>query len=273
VGQKSHPYGLRLGYIKDWRSKWFARREFSQLLHEDLKIRKFLKSKLKLAGVSDIIIERSSGKVRVIIHTARPGIIIGRGGQEINRLKDELADLSPNETALDIKEVQTPQTDAQLVAENVALQLEKRVSFRKAMKKTVASAMAKGAGGIKIQCKGRLGGSEIARSEGYKEGKVPLNTFRANVNFGLAEAFTTYGTIGVKVWIYLGEILVKKEEAERVRQQNERLQMEEAEKQNKLEKMIQNITVGVPAQETTEPATPPSAPETEQNKNETGEGK
>ena len=234
MGQKSNPYGLRLGYIKDWRSRWFARRElYSQLLHEDLKIRKYLKEKLKLAGLSDLHIERSSGKIRVIIYTARPGIIIGRGGQEINRLRDGLADMSKSEITLDIKEVQTPQIDAQLVSENVALQLEKRVSFRKAMKKTVSSAMAKGAGGIKIMCKGRLGGAEIARVEGYKEGKVPLSTFRANVNYGFSEAFTTYGTIGVKVWIYLGDILVKKEQAERLKQHNQKFDVADEENPNK----------------------------------------
>lgn len=225
MGQKSHPYALRLGYIKDWKAKWFARKDFSRLLHEDLKIRKFLKNKLRLAGVSDIVIERSAGKVRIWIYTARPGLIIGRGGQEINRIRDEVSNLTQSEVFLDIKEVETPQTNAQLVAENVAIQLEKRVAFRKAMKKAVASAMAKGAGGIKIMCKGRLGGTEIARAEGYKEGKVPLNTFRADVNYGFGEAFTTYGTIGVKVWIYLGEVLVKQEEAKRAKEWEKTKQM------------------------------------------------
>ena len=157
MGQKAHPYGLRLGYIRDWKAKWFARKDYSRLLHEDLKIRKFLKTKLRMAGVADILIERSTGKLRIWIYTARPGLIIGRGGQEINRIRDEISNLTTSEVYLDIKEVQVPQTDAQLVAENVALQLEKRVSFRKAMKKVVASAMAKGGRGIKIICKGRLG--------------------------------------------------------------------------------------------------------------------
>ena len=215
MGQKAHPYGLRLGYIRDWKAKWFARKDYSRLLHEDLKVRKFLKEKLRLAGVADITIERSTGKLRIWIYTARPGLIIGRGGQEINRIRDEVANLTKSEVYVDIKEVAVPQTNAQLVAENVALQLEKRVAFRKAMKKVVASSMMKGAQGIKIQCKGRLGGSEIARAEGYKEGKVPLSTFRADVAYGFAEAFTTYGTIGVKVWIYHGEVLVKKEAAQR----------------------------------------------------------
>ncbi|OGW86531.1 MAG: 30S ribosomal protein S3 [Omnitrophica bacterium RIFCSPHIGHO2_02_FULL_46_11] len=219
MGQKAHPFGLRLGYIKDWRAKWFStRKEYVRLLHEDLKIRKYLKEKLRLAGVADILIERSSGKLRIWIYTARPGLIIGRGGQEINRVRDEVSSMTTGEVFLDIKEVAVPQTNAQLVAENIALQLEKRVAFRKAMKKAVASAMGKGAGGIKVMCKGRLGGSEIARAEGYKEGKVPLSTFRANVEYGFAEAFTTYGTIGVKAWVYHGEVLVKKEEAQRAKQ-------------------------------------------------------
>ncbi len=218
MGQKAHPYGLRLGYIKDWRAKWFARKDYSRLLHEDLKIRKYLKDKLRMAGVADITIERSTGKLRIWIYTARPGLIIGRGGQEINRIRDEISSMTTGEVYLDIKEVAVPQTNAQLVAENVAIQLEKRVAFRKAMKKAVASAMQKGALGIKIQCKGRLGGSEIARAEGYKEGKVPLNTFRADVTYGFGEAFTTYGTIGVKAWIYHGEVLVKKEEAKRAKE-------------------------------------------------------
>ena len=223
MGQKAHPYGLRLGYIKDWKAKWFSRKEFSRLLHEDIKIRKYLKEKLRLAGVADITIERSTGKLRIWIYTARPGLIIGRGGQEINRVRDELSGMTTGEVLLDIKEVETPQTNAQLIAENVALQLEKRVAFRKAMKKVVATAMMKGARGIKIQCKGRLGGSEIARAEGYKEGSVPLNTFRADVTYGFSEAFTTYGTIGVKVWVYHGEVLVKKEVAQRAKQEQERL--------------------------------------------------
>lgn len=225
MGQKTHPYSLRLGYIKDWKAKWFARKDYSRLLHEDLKIRKYLKDKLRMAGVADIVIERSTGKVRIWIYTARPGLIIGRGGQEINRVRDEVSNLTSCEVFLDIKEVETPQANAQLVAENVALQLEKRVAFRKAMKKAVASAMAKGAGGIKIMCKGRLGGTEIARAEGYKEGKVPLNTFRANVTYGFATAFTTYGTIGVKTWIYLGEVLVKQEEAKRAKEWEKTKQM------------------------------------------------
>lgn len=215
MGQKAHPFGLRLGYIKTWKSKWFAKgKQYIEFLHEDIKLRRFLKEKLGYAGISLIEIERSSGRVRVRIHTARPGVIIGRRGQEIDQVKDALSDLvSDKEIFIDIKEIQDPQGNAQLVAENVALQLEKRVSFRRAMKKAVQNAMSKGVLGIKIQCKGRLGGSEIARAEGYHEGKIPLSTFRADIDYGFATAFTTYGTIGSKVWIYKGDILVKKEVA------------------------------------------------------------
>jgi len=223
LGQKAHPYGLRLGYIKPWKARWFARKSFAPNLHEDLKIRKFLKKKLSFAGLSNIEIERSSGRVRVRIFTARPGVIIGRRGQEIDKIKEELASLSASELFVDIKEVKSPQTDAQLVAENVSLQLEKRVGFRRAMKKAVQLAMTKGGLGIKILCKGRLGGAEIARDEKYHEGKVPLSTFRADIDYGFAEAHTTYGSIGVKVWIYKGDILVKKEEAN---QRREREQLE-----------------------------------------------
>ena len=228
MGQKAHPYGLRLGYIKPWKAKWFAGKDFANLLHEDLKLRKHLKEKLGFAGIANIEIERSSGRVRVRIYTARPGVIIGRRGQEIDKVKEELAALTEKELFVDIKEIKIPQTDAQLVAENVTLQLEKRIGFRRAMKKAVQLAMGKGALGIKILCKGRLGGAEIARDEKYHEGKVPLGTFRADVDYGFAEAFTTYGTIGCKVWIYKGDILVKKAEAEQ-RLEREREQRERAE--------------------------------------------
>ena len=203
---------------------------YKEALHEDIKIRTFLKKQLGTAGVSSIEIERKAGKVRIQIFTARPGIIIGRRGQEIDRIKDEVSKLTQAEIIIDIKEVKVPQTDGQLVAENIALQLEKRVAFRKAMKKAITGALGKGAGGIKVICKGRLGGNEIARSEGYREGKVPLGTFRANIDYGFAEAFTTYGTIGVKVWIYHGDILVKKEQAERMKQKRQKLELIELEK-------------------------------------------
>lgn len=226
MGQKTHPYGLRLGYIKPWRAKWFARKNLDVLLHEDLKIRDFIKKKLGFAGIANIEIERSTKRIRVRIFTARPGVIIGRRGQEIDKVKEELGALTKSELFVDIKEVKAPQADAQLIAENVAMQLEKRVNFRRAMKKVMQSAMAKDVKGIKIQCKGRLGGAEIAREEKYREGSIPLGTFRADVDYGFHEAFTTYGSIGVKVWVYKGDILVKKEEAsqraERQRKQAER---------------------------------------------------
>jgi small subunit ribosomal protein S3 len=212
LGQKVHPYGLRLGYIKPWKARWFAKRDAGVTLMEDLKIRAYLKKKLAIAGISSIEIDRSSNRLRLRIFAAKPGVIIGRRGQEIDKIKEDLAALTKNEVFLDIKEVKMPQIDAQLVAENIALQLEKRIGFRRAMKKAIQLAMQKGALGIKVQCKGRLGGAEIAREEKYHEGKVPLSTFRADVDYGFAEAFTTYGTIGCKTWIYKGDVLVKKEQ-------------------------------------------------------------
>lgn len=262
MGQKAHPYGLRLGYINDWKSRWFLKKGYSEALHEDLKIRNFLKKELAAAGCSSIEIERKSGKLRIQIYTARPGIIIGRRGQEIDRIKDAVADLTKSEIVLDIKEVKVPQTDAQLVSENIALQLEKRVSFRKAMKKSISSALAKGAGGIKVMTKGRLGGSEIARAEGYLEGKVPLGTFRANVNYGFAEAFTTYGTIGVKVWIYLGEILVKKEEAVRQKERQLRKEALEAQK-HPVEAVVHATEASEEKPEATVTQDPPAPPQAE----------
>lgn len=225
MGQKAHPYGLRLGYIKPWKARWYASNKMaSQFLHEDLKIRKHLKEKLGFAGISNIEIERSSGRVRVRIYTARPGVIIGRRGQEIDKIKEDLAALTQGELFVDIKEVKNPQVDAQLVAENIAMQLEKRIGFRRAMKKAIQSAMQKGAQGIKVLAKGRLGGAEIAREEKYREGKVPLSTFRADVDYGLAVAKTQFGTIGVKAWIYKGDILIKKEEAAQKREREKELQ-------------------------------------------------
>jgi len=212
LGQKVHPYGLRLGYIKPWKARWFAKRDAGVVLMEDLKIRAYLKKKLAIAGISSIEIDRASNRVRIRIFAAKPGVIIGRRGQEIDKIKEDLAALTKNEVFLDIKEVKMPQIDAQLVAENIVLQLEKRIGFRRAMKKSIQLAMQKGALGIKVQCKGRLGGAEIAREEKYHEGKVPLSTFRADVDYGFAEAFTTYGTIGCKTWIYKGDVLVKKEQ-------------------------------------------------------------
>ena len=229
MGQKAHPYSLRVGYIKPWKARWFAKGDAVAYLGEDLKIRKYLKAKLAVAGVSSIEIDRASSRVRVRIFAAKPGVIIGRRGQEIDKIKEDLGAITKSEVFLDIKEVKMPQIDAQLVAENMALQLEKRVSFRRAMKKAVQLAMQKGALGIKVKCKGRLGGAEIAREEGYKEGKVPLSTFRADIDYGFAEAFTTYGTIGCKAWIYKGDVLVKKEQEEQKQELEKKLRQVEAE--------------------------------------------
>ncbi|MGH7788263.1 MAG: 30S ribosomal protein S3 [Candidatus Binatia bacterium] len=212
MGQKVHPRGFRLGVIEWSDSKWFARRDYADLLHEDLKLRKFLKERLYHAGISKVEIERAANKAKINIYTARPGIVIGKKGAEIEKLKSELAKLTNKETFINIHEVRRPDLDAQLVAENVALQLERRVAFRRAMKEAVSRGMRMGAQGIKVHCAGRIGGAEIARSEWYREGRVPLHTLRADISYGLAEAKTTYGVIGVKVWIFRGEILSRSEE-------------------------------------------------------------
>jgi small subunit ribosomal protein S3 len=212
MGQKVHPRGFRLGVIESSDSKWFARRDYRDLLHEDLKLRKFLKERLYHAGISKVEIERAANKAKINIYTARPGIVIGKKGAEIEKLKSELAKLTHKETFINIHEVRRPDLDAQLVAENVALQLERRVAFRRAMKEAVSRGMRMGAQGIKVHCSGRIGGAEIARSEWYREGRVPLHTLRADISYGLAEAKTTYGVIGVKVWIFRGEILARHEE-------------------------------------------------------------
>ncbi|WP_227764124.1 30S ribosomal protein S3 [Zhaonella formicivorans] len=207
MGQKVHPKGLRIGIIKDWDAKWYADRDYVELLHEDLKVRRYLKKRLFAAGVSTIEIERAANRVKVSIHTAKPGIVIGRGGTEVEALRKELEKMTGKQVSLNIVEIKKPEIDAQLVAENVAAQLEKRISFRRAMKQAVSKAMRLGAEGIKISVSGRLGGAEIARTEWYSEGKVPLHTLRADIDYGFAEANTTYGKIGVKVWVYKGEIL------------------------------------------------------------------
>lgn len=212
MGQKVHPIGFRLGYIKSWNSKWYAERGYAALLHEDLKVRGLVKSKLAHAGVSTIGIERSTQTAKVNIHTARPGIIIGRKGSEVEKLKKDLEALTGKQVSVNILEIKKPEIDSQLVAENIASQLVKRIAFRRAMKKSVASAMRFGAQGIKIQCSGRLAGSEIARTEWYREGQVPLHTLRADIDYGFAEAKTTYGQIGIKVWIYKGEVLSDRED-------------------------------------------------------------
>lgn len=207
MGQKTHPIGNRLGIIKTWDSRWFASKGYSDQLLEDIHIRRSLKEKLFHAGVPKIEIERAGQNIRVIIHTARPGIIIGKKGSEVEKLRKDLKEMTGKEVSIDIKEIRKPEVDAQLVAENVALQLEKRVAFRRAMKKSVASSLRFGTLGVKISCSGRLAGAEIARSEWYREGRVPLHTFRADIDYGYAKARTTYGVIGIKVWMYHGDIL------------------------------------------------------------------
>ncbi|MEG6523416.1 30S ribosomal protein S3 [Desulfotomaculum sp. 1211_IL3151] len=208
MGQKVNPKGLRVGIIKDWDGKWFAdKRNYSNLLIEDVKIREYIKRKLYQAGISRIQIERAANRVKVSINTAKPGIVIGRGGAEVEALRKQLEKMTGKQVHVNIVEVKTPEADAQLVAENIASQLEKRIAFRRAMKQTVQRSLRMGAKGIKIACSGRLGGAEIARSEWYSEGKVPLHTLRADIDYGFAEANTTYGKIGVKVWIYKGEVL------------------------------------------------------------------
>ncbi len=212
MGQKVHPYSFRLGYIRDWKSKWFSKsKDFGSLLVEDAKIRKYIKKSLPQAAIANIEIERSSNKIHLIVHTGRPGVIIGRKGAEIDRLRDEINEITNKEIQIDIKEIKDPTLSAQLVAENIAFQLERRVAYRRAMKKAVQQALTSGAQGVKLRCSGRLAGAEIARSESYMQGKVPLQTIRSDIDYGFAEALTTYGLIGVKVWIYLGDkILAKK---------------------------------------------------------------
>ncbi|HEY5649403.1 MAG TPA: 30S ribosomal protein S3 [Nitrospiria bacterium] len=207
MGQKVHPVGYRLGFNKTWNSKWFAEKDYAKLLHEDIRIRKLVKSKLFHAGIARIEIERSGNQAKINIHTARPGIIIGRKGAEVDKLKSDLEKKTGRQIYINIKEIRKPEVEAQLVAESVALQLEKRIAFRRAMKKSVQAALRLGAQGIKITCSGRLAGSEIARTEWYREGRVPLHTLRADIDFGLAEAKTTFGLIGVQVIIYKGELV------------------------------------------------------------------
>ncbi len=210
MGQKVNPHGLRVGVIKDWDSKWYADRDFADFLVEDYNIRAYLKKKLNNAGVSKIEIERSSDRVKVIIFTAKPGVIIGKGGQEIEVTKKELQKFTSKKLVVDIKEIKRPDRDAQLVAENIAVQLENRVTFRKAMKSAMSRSLKAGSLGIKTMVSGRLGGADIARSESYSEGTIPLQTMRADIDYGFAEADTTYGKLGVKVWIYKGEVLPTK---------------------------------------------------------------
>lgn len=216
MGQKVHPIGFRLKYIYDWESRWFAKNSYANDLIEDLKIRKFVKERLKRKGISKIIIERFGQRMRITIYTARPGMVIGRGGQDVEKLRKEIQKMTKWQIQIDINEVKEPELDAQLVAENIAVQIEKRISFRRAMKQAVVTALRHGAKGVKVTCGGRLGGAEIARSEWYREGRVPLHTIRAEIDYATAEAATTYGRIGIKVWIFKGEIL-SEEEREKVK--------------------------------------------------------
>jgi len=207
MGQKVKPIGLRLGINRTWDSRWFAEKNYSELLHKDLNVRKYLMEKLKAAAVSKVVIERPAGRARVTIYSGRPGLIIGKKGQDIEKLRNELSKKLDMEVSLNILEIRKPEVDAKLVAENIAQQLERRVAFRRAMKRSVQSAMRLGAAGVRINCAGRLGGAEIARTEWYREGRVPLHTLRADVDYGEAEANTTYGICGIKVWIFKGEIM------------------------------------------------------------------
>ena len=212
MGQKVHPYGFRLGYNKNWQSRWFSKKEYASFVFEDHKIRTFVKKLLYSAGVSKIEIERFGGKIRLILSTARPGIVIGRKGAEIEKLRGDLKKKFGREFALEVNEIRRPEVESQLLAENIAQQLERRVAFRRAMKRTVTMARKFGAEGIKVTCSGRLAGAEIARTEWYRDGRVPLQTLRADIDFGFAEAHTTYGLIGIKVWVSKGEILDKEVE-------------------------------------------------------------
>ena len=207
MGQKVNPIGLRLGINRTWDSRWYADSEYANFLHEDLEIRKFLNKRLSAAGISKIVIERPAKRARITIHSARPGVIIGKKGADIEKLRLQLGKITGSEVALNIMEIRKPEIDAKLVADSIAQQLERRVSFRRAMKRSVQNAMRLGGLGIRINCAGRLGGAEIARTEWYREGRVPLHTLRADVDYGTSEALTTYGIIGIKVWIYKGEIL------------------------------------------------------------------
>lgn len=207
MGQKVHPKGLRVGIIRNWESNWYADKNYAELLHEDIKIRDYIKNKLFQAGIPSVEIERAANRVKITIKTAKPGIVIGRGGSEVENLRKTLEKMTGKKININILEVKKPELEAQLVAEGIAAQLQKRVAFRRAMKQAVSRTIRLGAQGVKISCSGRLAGAEIARTEWYSEGKVPLHTFRADIDYGFAEADTTYGKIGVKVWIYKGEIL------------------------------------------------------------------
>jgi small subunit ribosomal protein S3 len=207
MGQKTHPIGFRLGVLKDWKSRWYAEKDFPRLLQEDETIRKYLEARLSHAAISSIDIERKPSKIVVTVHTARPGVVIGKRGSEVDKLRDELGSITKSEVSVNVEEIKRPEIDARLVAENVAHQIRNRISFRRAMKRAVQAAMRSGAEGIKIQCAGRLGGAEIARTEGYNEGRVPLHTLRADIDYAHVEAHTTYGAVGIKCWVFLGEVV------------------------------------------------------------------
>lgn len=209
MGQKTHPHGFRLGIIRTWDSRWYSEKDYGDFLVEDLRLRRFIKKRLSQASIAKIEVERAAGKIRLIIHTARPGIVIGPKGSEIEKLRRAIQSETDKDVVVDIKEIRRPEVDAQLVAENVAQQLERRVAFRRAMKKSVTGALKSGAKGIRIATAGRLGGAEMARREWYREGRVPLQTLRADIDYGFAEATTTYGVIGVKVWIFKGEMIAR----------------------------------------------------------------
>jgi small subunit ribosomal protein S3 len=212
VGQKIHPYGFRLGVTKDWKAKWYAEKGFGDLFVEDRKIRSFISKNLSHAGISNIIIERAANKVKIVIFTGRPGLVIGRKGQGAEQLKNDLAKFVDKDIMLEIKEVRRPETDAQIIADGISNQLERRVAYRRAMRRAITQAMRMGAQGIKVMCSGRLAGAEIARQEWYREGRVPLHTLRSDVDYGFSQAYTIYGVIGVKVWVFHGEIVPRKQE-------------------------------------------------------------
>jgi small subunit ribosomal protein S3 len=213
MGQKVNPVGLRVGIIRDWESKWYADKDYADLLHEDIKVREYILKRLKDAAVSHVEIERAANRVNINIHTAKPGMVIGKGGSQVEALREELSQLTGKRVHININEIKTPELDANLVAQNIAQQLERRVAFRRALKQAIQRTLRFGAKGIRAQVSGRLGGADIARTEGYNEGTVPLHTLRADIDYGTAEAHTTYGRIGVKVWIYRGDVLPPKKEA------------------------------------------------------------
>ncbi|MFD1428216.1 small subunit ribosomal protein S3 [Kroppenstedtia sanguinis] len=214
MGQKINPVGLRVGIIRDWESKWYGGKDYADMLHEDIEIREYLFKRLKDAGISSVEIERAANRVNLTIHTAKPGMVIGKGGSEVEALRKALTKMTGKKVHINIEEIKTPELDARLVAENIAQQLERRISFRRAMKQTIQRTLRSGAKGVRTQVSGRLGGADIARTEGYNEGTVPLHTLRADIDYGTAEAHTTYGRIGVKVWIYRGEVLPAKKKGD-----------------------------------------------------------